>query len=1096
MRSNFKQNCSGRDLEENRWKRNNVAAREFYCYLFQIRANDATNILRAGRLVQQHQIDCYVKIETQRLDYFRSEQVQHDLRIESFEGIIESMACDGNLSGEKIGQKFVLPSSYIGSPRDMQRRYLNALALVSEYGKPDFFITVTCNPNWPEIREGLLPGEEAQNRSDLVARIFRARNEEFKNEIVTKKLLGEVAAYLYVIEFQKRGLPHAHWIIILKPHFKIVSAAAYDRFVSAEIPDIILHPHLHSCVVSHMMHGPCGLLNPSNVCMRDRKCKNRYPKDFVDCTSQHDDSYPMYRRRNDGRIVSVRHQMLDNRWVVPYNPYLLAKFDCHINVEICVGIKLIKYLYKYVCKGTNRIAFNVVQASEISSRDEITDFQSARWLCAPEAMWRIYAFVLSEIYPPVLQLHVHLPNKHHVLFSPSRFLPEVIANPNASKTQLTEFFRMNAESATVSAMNLLYKDFPRFFVWDASQKNWHRRLKGTSIGRLVHASPTDGERYYLRLLLTHVRAPTSFDYLKTYNSVLYSTFRAAALARGLLHSDIDVTNSITEASLWNLFKFYLADDYIALEKDNTDHAFLKALQAMDVFLQSMGRTIDDFDLVDYSIGASKQQMHDRDFYQEQNYVICNSDLHSCTELNSMQNHAFKHIMQAIDKTGPAAFFVDGPAGSGKRFLYRAILAAVRSKHFIALAVASSGVAASLLPGGRTAHSRFKLPVIIEDEICTISKQSVHARLIIAAKLIIWDEASMAHRKSLEALDTLLRDLMENNISFGGKTIVFGADFRQTIPIIPVGTREDAIAACLINSPLWPLMHKIRLTQNMRSKYDAPFRKFLLEIGNGTEPCNQHDEIKLPVDMCLPYKYNDAPLTDLLFHIFPDIHIYPLNPHMLINRAILTPKNNSVDDINDFLINKFPGTVVEYYSTDLTNDPFQQSYYQDYLNSIQTPGLPSHLLRLKKNCPIMLLRNINPSEGLCNGTRLICRDLGKNVISAEIATGQHVGNLVFIPRIPLEPSDKQKCPIPFKRHQFPVRLCFAMTFNKSQGQTLDKVGLYLPEPVFSHGQLYVALSRARKADDIKILIRPPTIDAAGDTITKNIVYREIINAAVL
>ncbi|KAL6547449.1 hypothetical protein OROMI_023170 [Orobanche minor] len=187
------------NLQANRWKRNNVAAREFYCYLFQIRANDATNILRAGRLVQQYQIDCYIKIETQRLDYFRSEQVQHDLRIESFEGIIKSMACDGNLSGEKIGQKFVLPSSYIGSPRDMQRRYLNALALVSEYGKPDFFITVTCNPNWPEIREGLLPGEEAQNRSDLVARIFRARNEEFKNEIVTRKLLAQMEPKIYAL---------------------------------------------------------------------------------------------------------------------------------------------------------------------------------------------------------------------------------------------------------------------------------------------------------------------------------------------------------------------------------------------------------------------------------------------------------------------------------------------------------------------------------------------------------------------------------------------------------------------------------------------------------------------------------------------------------------------------------------------------------------------------------------------------------------------------------------------------------------------------------------------------------------------------------
>ncbi|KAL6576223.1 hypothetical protein OROHE_000004 [Orobanche hederae] len=245
----------------------------------------------------------------------------------------------------------------------------------------------------------------------------------------------------------------------------------------------------------------------------------------------------------------------------------------------------------------------------------------------------------------------------------------------------------------------------------------------------------------------------------------------------------------------------MADDYIALRKYTEQEAFLKTLQSIDNFLQSAGRTIDEFGLVDFIIGASKEQLQGQDFEQEQNYPVSDFDLNSVTMLNSEQHKAFEQIMQTLDGNHLGAFFVDGPAGSGKTFLYRALLAAVRSKHLIALVVASSGVAASLLPGGRTAHSRFKLPIIVEDKACTISKQSVHARVIIAAKLIIWDEASMAHRKSIEAVDALLRDLMENDLPFGGKTIVFGGDFRQTIPIIIGGARSDAVDACLINSHL-------------------------------------------------------------------------------------------------------------------------------------------------------------------------------------------------------------------------------------------------------------------------------------------------------
>ncbi|KAL3813169.1 hypothetical protein ACJIZ3_014437 [Penstemon smallii] len=187
---------------------------------------------------------------------------------------------------------------------------------------------------------------------------------------------------------------------------------------------------------------------------------------------------------------------------------------------------------------------------------------------------------------------------------------------------------------------------------------------------------------------------------------------------------------------------------------------------------------------------------------------------------------------------------------------------------------------------------------------------------------------------------------------------------------------------------------------------------------------------------------------------------------------------------------FLGEVKEYLSFNRANDSSQQGEYEDFLNGVCASGLPPHLLKLKYNCPIMLLRNLNPIQGLCNGTRLISKELADTFIGAKIAIGDFKGTYVFIPRIPIESSDKLKCPIPFKRMQFPVHPCFAMTINKAQGQTLDFVGIYLKEPVFSHGQLYVALSRAKSGAGVKILIHPDSKATAHIDYTKNMVYGEV------
>ena len=122
----------------------------------------------------------------------------------------------------------------------------------------------------------------------------------------------------------------------------------YDEIVCPEIPNKSSNPHLYNMVVKHMLHGPCGELNPDNVCMKNGTCKNSYPKDFCNETTQSKDAYPTYRRRDIGVTVTVRHAELDNRWVVPYNAYLLCKFDCHVNIEICSTTKAVKYIYIYI----------------------------------------------------------------------------------------------------------------------------------------------------------------------------------------------------------------------------------------------------------------------------------------------------------------------------------------------------------------------------------------------------------------------------------------------------------------------------------------------------------------------------------------------------------------------------------------------------------------------------------------------------------------------------------------------------------------------------------------------------------------------------
>ncbi|KAL5710817.1 DNA helicase [Ranunculus cassubicifolius] len=212
---------------------------------------------------------------------------------------------------------------------------------------------------------------------------------------------------------------------------------------------------------------------------------------------------------------------------------------------------------------------------------------------------------------------------------------------------------------------------------------------------------------------------------------------------------------------------------------------------------------------------------------------------------------------------------------------------------------------------------------------------------------------------------------------------------------------------------------------------------------------------------------------------------------MTNRAIITTTNEHVDMINDRVITYFPGEEISYYSFDsVENDP-RGLYQLEFLNSICQGNLPPHKLTLKLGCPIMLARNIVPRSGLCNGTRLLCRGFYRNLIDAEIVTGTYRGQTALLPRIPLKSTEDMKITFTLTRKQSPIRLGFALTIHKSQGQTIPHVGIYLPHNVFTHGQLYVALSRSKSRNNTKIMVRNGSIEEYPGIFTRNVVYNEVL-----
>ena len=946
----FPKGDDGFQLGMKRSDNRTLTASDFYCYRMQVR-DDWNSVMKYRRLTQQYVCDMWAKIEGSRLDWVRHNQ--KTIKAEKYNGLIDAQA-DNDLNN--AGKRIILPPSFYGSPRYYRERFQDSMGIVRKLGKPDLFVTFTCNPKWKEIQEALDPGESYTDRPDLCARVFKLKLNALLKDICLNKVFGDIRGYTATVEFQKRGLPHIHIVIILTDAFKPRTPEDVDKIVCAEIPDPQTNPRLHKIITTNNIHGPCGNINRNSPCMvgegADKKCSKKFPKNLSADTMLTQHSPPVYRRRspedggqvhrvNMGSESNPNFFLLDNSWVVPYSPLLSLIYEAHINVEVVYSTRCVKYLFKYINKGPDR----VVAAFE--QEDEVETYSNARYLSASEAYWRLYGFDLFHRSPAVMKLDCHLKGEQMQLFAEGE--EEEAINRGPRVTKLLAYFSQNAEDP--EAREVLYPDFPDKYTWIEKDKRWRKRKTGVTVGRIpvFSCNAKQSELFFLRMLLYNKSGATSFENLRTINGHVCPTFQEACRKLGLLETDEELDCVMEEAStvqfgnqlrdvfanlliycrpadpplFWQRHREKLVEDFMRAENAEapTELMFNQALLYLKERFEQ-----DELDLVkDFLLPAVREDLLPRSnvprvVRDETSYdreALAQSLQGRVDSLNDKQHLFYSAVMDSVANNTGKVFALQASGGTGKTYTINLILDTVRAQGKIALATALSGIAATLLNNGRTLHSRCKIPLkLTEDSMANFSKRDATGKLLQETAVLIIDEVSMGNKMIFETLDRSLQFVRGNNKLFGGITMVWATDWRQSLPVVVKGSRGQIVNSCLKSSYLWKHATVFKLDINMRvfqNSEDKEFTDYLLSCGDGllpTHPQGGQFRVSIPEDLIFK-----GDLDALINWVFEDLETQYTDHSWTASRSLICPTNKTVDLINNKVMATFPGEERLYKSHD-------------------------------------------------------------------------------------------------------------------------------------------------------------------------------------
>ena len=780
---------------------------------------------------------------------------------------------------------------------------------------------MTCNPDWPEIVRAtkLCPagGDETTWRTDLQTRVFKLKLDALLKDLKTDHVFGEHVGHIYCVEWQKRGLPHAHILLILANNDMPMTPGQIDRIVSAELPPPDLCPVLFALVKKHNIHRCKSECQSGGLA----RCSANFPFPTSTTTTTADDGYPLYRRTAPAAALSPEEQKkylhvahglaregafyASNANVISYSPYLTMKYQSHINVQICTSVRAVKYLFKYLFKGNDRVTATVHKLGH-GRFDEASAYLDTRYMCTSEAFWRIFSFSLRGCSHTVQRLIVHLEGQEWITYRRDTVGADV---ENPSSSSLIAWFGLNelvhekswaARDKTIPAggptadalpanssneekkaaqqakraadaaalkveaydfsLEATYADIVQKFILKKTKGSdeavqWHplQQKKPRRVGRMYWVDISEGERFYLRLLLNRVpgKEARSFKLLRSFCSddqclhldrdlaiagyptscdgaIEYATFAAACLARFpelILHDRIhhdtlrDADNEgLTVPQMRDLFVLLLVHgevcDKIRLWNEHRDRLRVKdesdfaVLRALEVLLLSVDGSClgthdlptpppiedDEFDHDDIRQSRRRAPAEIQEQYRTgpQRTLLAAEVVSNRAMFNDEQRAVFDAIIAVLDAMkdgttdgGNNYFVLDAPGGCGKTFLLSTLLAYARSKKHVALATAYSGIAAQLLDGGRTAHYRFMFPKEpIEGCSCQyqadvhdgddltfhqrLAQRRARTRVLMEADLIVLDEYTMCAKHYVTAIDNMLRDLMQNDLPFGGK----------------------------------------------------------------------------------------------------------------------------------------------------------------------------------------------------------------------------------------------------------------------------------------------------------------------------------------